>query len=555
LDVNLGAEYSGGDVILSPDGARLVFVSKGRLFTRRLNQSKATELAGGEGAYGPFFSPDGRWVAFFGGGKLKKISVEGGAVITLCEAPSGRGGAWGEDHSILAALTANRSPLMRIPDSGGTPEAATDLAQDEILHRWPQILPGGKAVLFTASTSPRIGAFDEAKIEVMSFEDRSRKTLQRGTYGRYLPTATGAGHLVYIRKDTLFAVPFSPDTLEVSGTPVPVLQKVSYSANSGSAQFDFSSDGTLVYRSRGESERGMVTLQWLSSGGKLQSLPAQPGVYSQPHFSPDGKLLALTVASETGTDIWLYDWRRDAMSRLTFGDGTFAFPVWSPDGRYLAFRAGSGISWTRADGTGKPQPLTLSKPAYYPWSFSADGKRLAFAETGADDFDLWTVPLENDAGGLRAGKPEVFLQTPENGTYPAYSPDGRWIAYRSIRGGKAEIYVRAFPDTGGKWQISDGESILAIWSPNGRDLFYLTGDQQIMVVSYTTRGNSFVPDKPRLWSEKRLAVTAFQQNLDISPDGKRFVVLMEAEAQRANNQVTFLQNFFDEVRRLVAAGK
>ncbi len=355
LDVDLGAEYSGGDVILSPDGGRLVFVSKGRLFTRRLHQEKAVELAGTDGAFAPFFSPDGQWVAFGSSGKLRKISVEGGAVIALCDSFLFRGGAWGEDHTIIAALTSNRGALSRIPDAGGTPQPLTELAAGEITHRWPQILPGGKAVLFTTHTS--ISGFDGANIEVMSLRDRRRKTLQRGgTFGRYFPGPNGTGHLVYVNKGTLFAVPFDPEALEARGTPLPVAQEVSYFNSIGSAQFDFSQDGTLVYRGGGAG--GLATLQWLESDGRLQPLPAKPGDYGQPHLSPDGKLIALTLPSGTGTDIWRYDWQRDTMSKLTFGDGDFRFPVWSPDGRYLVFRAESGITWTRADGAGKPQPLT-----------------------------------------------------------------------------------------------------------------------------------------------------------------------------------------------------
>jgi len=550
FDADLGSEYSGGDVTISPDGARLVFVSKARLFTRRLNQAKATELAGTEGANGPFFSPDGQWVAFFSGGMLKKIPVEGGAAVTLCDAPSGRGGAWGEDHTIIATLTAaSHTALSRIPDGGGAPQPLTELAQGELTHRWPQILPGGKAVLFTSSTLP--GGFDGANIEVISLHDHRRKTLQRGgTYGRYLPASNGDGYLVYVNRGTLFAVPFDPDALEVRGTPLPVVQEVSYSSNSGSAQFDFSQDGTLVYRSR-----GMVTLQWLDGGGQLQALPAKPGGYGQPQLSPDGNLVALTIPGSRGSDIWTYDWQRDAMSKLTFGDETFAFPTWSPDGRFIAFRGDSGIFWTRADGAGKPQALTQSKAAQWLWSFSPDGKRLAYADYGSGSGDLWTIPLENDGGGPRAGKAEVFLQTPATNLAPAFSPDGRWIAYGSFEAGASEIYVRAFPDNGRKWQISNNGAAFAVWSRNGRDLFYRTPEQQIMVVSYTAKGDTFVPEKPRLWTSTRLANTGFHRNLDIHPDGKRFLVLMPATAQSSDNHVIFLLNFSGELRRRTAGGK
>lgn len=348
-------------------------------------------------------------------------------------------------------------------------------------------------MLFTATAA--LGGFDDANIEVMSLKDRHRKTLQRGgTYGRYLPTANATGQLVYINKGTLFAVPFDPDTLEVRGTPVPVLHKVSYSSGNGSAQLDFSQAGTLVYRSRQGGD--MISLRWFNGGGKSQPLQAKPGPYIEPHLSPDGKLVALSIFAGGGSDIWTYDWQRDAMSRLTFGDGTYNSPVWSPDGRYLAFHADSGIVWIHSEGAGKPQALTHSKRGQWPWSFSPDGTRLAFAESGSGGFDLWTVPVENEGGVLRAGKPEVFLQSPFPEMHPAFSPDGRWIAYMSSESGTSEVYVRAFPDKGRKWQISNGKGDFAIWSPNGRELFYRALDRQIMVVGYTTEGDSFVADKP-----------------------------------------------------------
>ena len=200
-------------------------------------------------------------------------------------------------------------------------------------------------------------------------------------FGRYLATSKESGYLVYVNKGTVFGVPFDLDRLEVRGTPSPVLEDVGYSTATGSAQIDASQSGTLVYRSG--SAGGLVTLQWLDAAGKTEPLPAKPGAYGQPVVSPDGKQLALNITTAGGQDIWVYDWQRDAMSRLTFGGGTFTFPVWHPDGRFIAFtggHGGGGMFWTRADGASKPQPLTQSKSGQFPWSFSPDGKRLAFAD-------------------------------------------------------------------------------------------------------------------------------------------------------------------------------
>jgi serine/threonine-protein kinase len=221
---------------------------------------------------------------------------------------------------------------------------------------------------------------------------------------------------------------------------------------------------------------------------------------------------------------------------------------------------GEGIFATRSDGAGKPQALVPSKNAQYPWSFSPDGKRLAFFEQrSGTTFDLWTAPLEDDSAGLRAGKPEVFLQTPAIERFPAFSPNGRWIAYSSNESGTSQVYVRAFPDKGGKWQISSSDGAYPMWSRNGNDLFFETLDNHIMVAAYSVKGDSFMADKPRMWSENQLGgLVNSVKNVDLAPDGKRIVALMPVEAteaQKAQNHVIFLMNFSDELRRKVPVGK
>jgi serine/threonine-protein kinase len=213
----------------------------------------------------------------------------------------------------------------------------------------------------------------------------------------------------------------------------------------------------------------------------------------------------------------------------------------------------------RSDGSGKPQFMTQSKNTQLPWSFTPDGKRLAFTEQDSKtSWDLWTVPLESDNAGLRAGKPEVFLQTPADELYPSFSPDGRWMAYTSNESGINQVYVRAFPDKGGKWQISNSGGAYPMWSRNGHDLFFEALDNHIMVAAYTVKGDSFVADKPRVWSVKSIGGTVGLKNVDLAPDGKRIVALMPvetAEAQKAQSHVTFLMNFSDELRRKVPVGK
>jgi serine/threonine-protein kinase len=550
LDVDLGpgvslGSYAGVDTIISPGGTRLVYVSQNRLFTRRLDQDQATELPGTEGAYAPFFSPDDQWVAFFGTGKLKKVSVAGGAVIVLCSAPTGMGGSWGEDGTIIAAIS-SLSGLYRIPADGGAPAPLTELDREhgEVSHRWPQILSGGKAVLFTARTRI-VGGYDEASIEVMSLGDRRiKKTLvPGGTYGRYVPS----GHLLYVNRGTLSAVPFDLGALEVRGSPAVVLNQVAYSS-ANDAQFEASRTGSLVYRSGTRS--GLVTVQWLESDGKTRALLPTPGDYSRPSLSPEGRRLAM----EVGQDILVYDLERNQMMHVVFDGKPNQVPIWSPDGRYIVYGGLGGLSWTRANGASKPQQLLLTKHSAWATSFSPNGKRLAYAEVGPDtSLDLWTVPVENDGTGLRAGTPEVFLQTPADERNPIFSPDGKWLAYTSNESGSYQVYVRAFPDTGEKRQISSDGGNYAMWPRSGRELFFESPDRRIMVAGYTVQGDSFMPDKPRLWSEKALANTVnFTKNVDLAPDGKRIVAVMPvegSETQQSQHHVVFLENFFDELRR------
>lgn len=544
LDVDLGSDVSpdsgpGANAILSPDGTRLVYISHSKLFTRRLDQPNASELPGTDQARAPFFSPDGQWVAFFAEDKLRKVSPLGGPAKILCDCPLPNGGSWGEDGNIVVALNFG---LSRVPSAGGAPMPVTKLAPGEIVYRWPQILKGGKAVLFTAY--PSLTGSDEANIEVLSFKDGRRKTLVRGgTFGRYLPT----GHLIYISRGTLFALAFDLDRLEVRGIPTPVLDEVAYSAAWGSGLIDFSQTGTLVYRSS-KAGGGLVTVQWLDDSGNTRPLLPVPGNYLSPTLSPDGSRLALTSAG----DIWVYELGHGRMTRLTFGGG-YGNPLWSADGRYIVFRAARAIVWTRADGTGHSELLTESNNPQVPWSFTPDGKRLAFVEidpaTGAD---IWTVPVDSGGFGLRAGKPEVFLKTPFDERTPMFSPDGRWLAYMSNESGAPRVYVQGFPDKRGKRRVSAEGSGYPAWSRNGDELFYWQyGANQLMVASYQARRDSFLPDKPRVWS-KEIVDFSTTRTYDPASDGKHIVALTPAETpQEPHDRVIFLLNFFDDLRRRV----
>ena len=568
LDVDLGADVSlpapsigGSSVAISPDGTRLAYVSGTpvKLFTRRLDQQKATELPGTQGATVPFFSRDGQWVGFLSGGKVNKISSEGGAVFPVADIANFAGASWGDDGSIVVSDALNRG-LVRIRAGGGPPEIVAGLGNGERALGLPQLLPGGKAVLFAAGTALDVDTFT---IEVLTLADRHRKIVARGGQSpRYLPTSNGVGHLVYVNKGTVFAIPFDLNALDTYGTAVPVLNDVAYNALIGSGEFDVSLTGTLVYRNASGGASAMTSVQWVDPTGAKEPLRAKPGVYLFPSLSPDGKRIALTVTEGGSTDVWVYDPERDAMTRLTFGGANYRYLSWSPDGQYVVFSSvGNGIFQARVDGASQPQTLTQGKAIMFPWSFTPDGKRLAYYQL-VGNTQIWTVRLEDLGGQLKAGKPELFLKSGFNDAAPSFSPDGRWLSYSSDESGKNEVYVRTFPPPsstqGGKWQISNNGGTVPRWSRTGHELMYQSGDQ-ILAVRYAVSGDTFVAEKPRVWIAKLgAAVIANVAAWDLAPDGKRVAVLTpveSTEAPKQEHEVVFLLNFFDELRRRVPPGR
>jgi Tol biopolymer transport system component len=375
--------------------------------------------------------------------------------------------------------------------------------------------------------------------------------LQRdATMGRYAAAPGGSGYLFSVRSGTLFAVPFDPGRMETQGTPLRVVDDVIYAQTlQQGAQFSVSQNGTLAYQ-RGNAV-GATTLQWLDSTGKRQPLLSKAGDYGRPRLSPDGNRVALDIDG----DVWTHDWRKDIKTRLT-SDGSHG-ALWSLDGRFVLFNSAAGLSWTRSDGGTAPQVLIPSRNLLYPWSFSPDGKRLAYLDIGSGGYDLYTVPIENDGRTLKAGKPEAFLATPADERYPSFSPDGHWMVYASDESGTFQVYVRAFPDTGDRQQISSMGGTYPEWSRDGHTLFFRTLDNRIMTANYTVSGKVFRADKPQIWSETRLAEVGTALAYDVAPDGKRVVAVLPAgDSGNADSatHVSILFNLFDELQRR-AAGK
>jgi serine/threonine-protein kinase len=541
-------------VAISPDGRRLAYlasVSGGstRLFTRTLDQPQATEVAGTEGVTNPSFSPDGQWVLFFDGNRVKKVSVGGGAAVPLMEMAIFAGAAWADERTLVIGSGVEQG-LVRASSDGGSVTKVLTPRGNEIFYAMPSMLPGGNEVLISVYSAPP--NTDTAFIDVLSLKDGSRKTIARGaTSARYLPS----GHLIYSNRNTVFALPFDVERREPRGAAVPVLTDVAYDPASGIPQMDISRDGTLVYRRNVAGEAGTSTLAWHNADGKRQTLRARTARYaSTPRVSPDGKKLATTIREGASQDIWIYDLERDSMTRLTFGTQTFVSPVWSPDGRFIICGSiGNGLFWTRADGGGQPQPLVGGRKGIsFPHAIASDGKRLVYYEVSGSP-QIWSVTLDQ-SDGLKAGPPERYLIARSADAAAAFSPDGRWLAYESNESGRPEIYVRPFPTAasggGGKWQVSNNGGTWPIWPAKGGEILYRSGEQ-VMAVAYTAAADSFSPDKPTV----RATTTGSAPGFDVAPDGRLLLMVPTlAPGSATEHTLMFVQNFYDELRRRVPIG-
>jgi serine/threonine-protein kinase len=507
-----------------------------QLFLRELDSLEAKPIPGTEPAFSPFFSPDGQWIGFFSGISLNKISVNGGPVITLCRAPFPGGASWGPDDTIVFK-SALHTALLRVPGSGGAPQLFSSL-EGERAHAWPEFLPGGKAVLFTAQSTSSV---DAAQIVVQRFPTGERKVLVEGGTN---PHYVSSGHLVFGRAGTLMAAPFDLARLEVTGPAVPILEGVLQSGNS--LQLSVSNSGALVYvtGSFAEAQRRLV---WVDRDGKTEPPPAPPRSYGPLRLSPDGQRISTLIDG----NVWVYDIRRDTLTRLTFEPSGSGYSAWTPDGKRIAFHSirgeSSALFWKPADGSGPEERIWASEHFMVPGAFSPDGKLFAFTEVNsATSDDFWVLSLED-----RKALP--FLKTSFREGRGKFSPDGKWLAYISDESGRVEVYVQPYPGPGGKWQISTEGGSDIVWARNG-EIFYRNGDKMMAVE--TTIQPTFSAGRPRLLFEGQFATGggggAFY---DVTPDGQRVLTQQEAEQEQAPTQITVVLNWFEELKRRVPAGQ
>jgi len=527
-------------VAISPDGTRLVFVGRSgpttQLFLRVMDQPEIKPLAGTEGATGPFFSPDGQWVGFFGeqflqklwGQKLKKVSLTTGAVVTLCEASWGMGGSWAPDDRIYFTPTWLEG-VRRVSAAGGKSEAVTqpDPKKGESSHRWPVVLPGGEALLFS---SYRGISNEHTSVEVVQLKTGQRRTLLEGASNvRYV-----SGHLLFVRGGLLMAVPFDVGKLEVMGTPFPVLQGVSV-GSSGAAIFAASEEGSLVYvaGSGSEPERSLV---FVDRKGNARPVTQIKRAYEDMALSPDGRWLAVTVEGTTW-NVWVYEFERDSLTRLTL-DRDNRDPTWSPDGKrvvYNSFRDGQyGLFWKPADNSGPEERLTSSGYWQVSSTFSQGDRLVLYSQWSPKSlFDTWELNLDGNR------KTRIVQESHAVELMAAVSPDGKWLAYGSDESGRDQLYVQPYPGPGSRVQISTDGGSKPRWSRDGRELFYRHGNK-MMAVSVETRP-AFKVAAPRVLFEGNYWIAGW--DYDIMPDGQRFVMIKEEEQAGALAQIEVILNW------------
>jgi eukaryotic-like serine/threonine-protein kinase len=545
----LAGLFNGPAVAISLDGTLLAYVARQgstqQIYLRAMDSLEARPIPGTEGAVSPFFSPDGQWLGFFAGNKLKKVYVSGGAALSLGDATIPLGASWGS-RGMIAFTPIPAGPLQEVSDAGGARRPVTRLGKGESTHRWPEFLPGGDAVLFSAGTTAT--NWTNAQVAVQSLGSGERGNLFHGaTQPRYAPS----GHLIYAQGGNLMAVPFDPQRLTAAGAAVPVVEGVLQSTFSGATQYSVSATGSLVYVSGGLQSAPQSRLVWVSRNGTEQPLPAPAHAYVAPRLSPDGLRIAVGILDQE-SQTWLYDLSRETLTRFTFEGNANLYPVWTPDGKRIAFQSSKEgpltMFWQLADGGGGLERLTTSRYLQGPHSWSPDGQLLAFIEVNpTTGIDIWVLQLSDR-------KAQPFLRTRFNETAPRFSPDGRWLAYVSDESGRFEIYVQPYPGPGGKWQISTEGGGEPVWNRNGQELFYRSGDNMMAVEIATQPG--FAAGTPRMLFEGRYEPPPVPtSNYDVSPDGQSFLMLKASEqAQAAPTQINVVLNWFEELKRRVPTG-
>jgi len=528
-----------GPVVVSPDGSMVTYVGtnadgKKVLWVRSLDALEPRELRGTEDAMTPFWSPDSRYIGFFADNKLKIVSTAGGIPESIADAWIGFGGAWNTGGDILYSA-GPLNPIQMISASGGEPVTVTNLdeSRGENGHRWPHFLPDGTHFLYFIATDDPVND----GMYIGSTESDMKKLLFRNlSKAMYVP-----GYILFVRESTLYAQPFDARRLELTGDPIPVTSPVmEFSTAMSYAGFSASQNGILAYHSGEFVDGGAITIS--NRTGDILKTAGEPKPYGAPRLSPDGSKIAVNVldAPRRTNDIWWIDIERNVSSRLTYEEPPHYYPIWSPDGNYLAFQKRDGNTFgvrinSLFDSDDK-RIVYQSDGSVLPNSWSPDGRYIAVSKAGeeAETSDIWVIPVDENE------EPFPVVQTQFTNEYPAFSPDGRWLAYVSNETGRPEIYVRPFPGHGRQWQISRGGGGKPVWTQNGREIVYLDQGRNFTAVEIQLHENIVdVGDTHTLFTPLGLVSP---RNFDVSADGE-IIIYSTLPVAGEHDYVTLIVNW------------
>lgn len=531
---------------LSPDGRQIVYaLSEGggsQLYIRSIDNYEAHPIRGTTNGTAPFFSPDGQWIGFVADGKIKKVPAAGGTVEALCDAQGFRGAAWGPDNRIYYSPTFSAG-LMSVSANGGTPSlfSSLDSSRGERTHRWPQVLPGGEWVLYTVGIQSNPNSYTDAVLMLQSTETGERHELDvRGEIARYVEP----GYLVVGRNASLLAAPFSLDDFHTSKPLAALIDGVNGDPGSGVVDFSLSRQGDLAYLP-GTLQKDFE-LVWVTRDGKVTPLPLQAQPYYIPRISPDGKRLAVGLGMPGGDNsIWVYDLGKATFNRLTFNK-TGGAPLWSHDGKniYYAAQVPEGIMMQPADGSSQGVRIVNAPIPIFPASLSRDGKQLVVGGLGGPDVMVLDLDKGAELKTLIVAHPYAY------GGW--ISPDGKYIVYGSNETGTLEIFVTTYPQIAGKWQVSVGGGISPQWSPDGKELFYVSTVGKMMAVSIKTTP-VFSSGAPReLFDVSQMSFPNNPvSNYDVTPDGKRFIMVQNTQGGIRETSFNYVQNWVRDLEEKV----
>jgi serine/threonine-protein kinase len=537
-------------IAISHDGSRLAYVGlkegRNRIFIRNLDESEGKALEGTEGGEAPFFSPDGEWIGFFAGSKLKKIAVGGAALQVLADAPAHRGGDWGDDGFIYFAPT-NTGTIWRVAEGGGTATEVThrDMAGGEISHRWPQRIAGTNTLLYSIWTGP---GDDEHQVAMQVMGDQGHHILVKG--GDAARYAAAPGQLLYARRGQLLTVPWRPSQQQLGkALPVAAAEAINDQiGNEGSGNFIVSDNGTLAYVGGGSALQRLV---WVSRAGTATPLPLPERLYENVAISPDGGRAVVQIREGT-TALWIYDFGRGTLTPLRTGPGSSQAPLWTPDGKRIIYRGTRqglrSLYWSPVDGSADEERLAV-KPGVVqtPTSISPDGRTLLFNEDGPDEpggVGAWALPLDGDRTSHR------LFPLPIAGDDAQLSPDGRWVAYQAPISSRMEVFVAPVSGQGERRLVSTDGGAEPRWSRDGRELFFQSGTRLMGVT--VTPGATLSAGAPHPVHEGRFyeGING-NTSYDITKDGTRFLRIQPVNQAQAIARVDLVLNWFTELRRLV----